>query len=208
MTKILNIPLTLFLSVSLIVLVTGGCSSTAPIKVHVPGNESEWNGMLGRKNAPLTITVFQDLGCGMCRIAYEQQVGAVKEKYVDTGLARYVFREFPLGFQKRQVELARGAKCAAKQGKYLPFTGFLLINKKTVSPEKLVEYAKLFSLDTEKFKSCLGSPESLKAVRIDYDEGRSLGIGGTPSYVMNGFLFAGALSQSDFLEVIEEQLKQ
>ena len=199
-----------FLVSTLLILVIGslgGCSHTLKTG-NPPGNDSEWNGAMGRLDAPLTITVFQDLGCGMCRIAYEQHMGAVKAKYIDTGVVRYVFREFPLGFESRQVALARGAKCAAKQERYLPFTGFLLINKKTVDPSKLVEYAKLFALDVPEFRSCLSSDESLKAVKADYDEGVSLGVRGTPTYIMNGDIFAGALSQSDFIEVVEEHLKK
>src|SRR5262245_22146684 len=51
--------------------------------------------VLGKEDAPVTIIEYADLTCPACAAFHSNVLPKVKEKYIDTGKARLVFREFP-----------------------------------------------------------------------------------------------------------------
>jgi len=62
-------------------------------------------------------------------------------------------------------------------------------------------------LDTKKFDACLEAGEKASLVSADQSEGTTLGVGGTPSFFVNGReLFVGAAPFSEFKKMIDEEL--
>ena len=52
--------------------------------------------VLGDKNAPITVIEYASMTCPHCAHFHEQTYAAFKTKYIDTGQAKFIFREFPL----------------------------------------------------------------------------------------------------------------
>lgn len=52
--------------------------------------------VLGKDDAPVTIVEYADLSCPHCAAFHSRVLPLVKSKYIDTGKARLLFREFPL----------------------------------------------------------------------------------------------------------------
>lgn len=72
---------------------------------------------------------------------------------------------------------------------------------------QLKDMAKALGLDTNKFNSCLDSGSQANRVAAEQKEGGSLGVSGTPSFLINGILVVGALPQSNFEQIIDAELK-
>ncbi|MDO8498619.1 MAG: thioredoxin domain-containing protein [bacterium] len=71
----------------------------------------------------------------------------------------------------------------------------------------LKTYAGKLGLDQNKFNQCLDSGEKASQVSADQKEGNDLGVGGTPSFFVNGRpLFIGASPFAQFKKVIDEEL--
>jgi len=58
-----------------------------------------------------------------------------------------------------------------------------------------------------RFAACLDARRFAPAVETDVEQARAIGIRGTPTFIVNGRLVAGALSVEEFRRLIDEALK-
>ena len=65
---------------------------------------------MGNANAPVTIVEYASMTCGHCANFHNKILPVLKEKYIDTGKVRLVFREFPL--DERAALASMMARCA------------------------------------------------------------------------------------------------
>ncbi|MFN5965333.1 MAG: DsbA family protein, partial [Pseudanabaena sp.] len=72
--------------------------------------------------------------------------------------------------------------------------------------EFYVELAKNLKLDINKFNRDRKSNEAKEALKKDFELGKSLGVRGTPSFVINGVFFSGVPNIQD-LEGLVAQIK-
>ena len=61
-------------------------------------------------------------------------------------------------------------------------------------------------MDVAAFDKCLSSAKYQAAVEKDIEEGRRVGVTGTPAFFINGRLIAGAQPLENFVRVIDEEL--
>lgn len=73
---------------------------------------------LGDPNAPVTIIEFSDFECPFCRRFWQETLPQIKAEYIDTGKARFVYRDFPLSMHPGAFPAALAANCANQQGKF------------------------------------------------------------------------------------------
>jgi len=74
--------------------------------------------VLGSASAPVTIIEFSDFQCSFCKRFWGEILPKLKEAYINTGKARFVYRHFAiLGKHSEQAALA--SECAAEQGEIL-----------------------------------------------------------------------------------------
>jgi protein-disulfide isomerase len=103
---------------------------------------------------------------------------------------------------------AVAAEAAHNQGKFWEYHDKLFANQSKLSPDDLKQYAKDLGLDTAKFEADLASPQTLKRVSADVSEANSLGITGTPAFLVNGHYLSGAQPFDGFAKVINSELQR
>ena len=79
---------------------------------------------------------------------------------------------------------------------------------RTASPETYVGYAQELGLDVETFKACLDGKVYNDAIDQDMEEANSFGITGTPGFMVNGRLLAGAQPVDNFAKVFDDELRR
>ncbi len=138
----------------------------------------------GPKDAKVTLVVFDDYQCPYC---------ARLEQFVEQRILpqfsqdlRYAIKQFPLGSHQFAHEAAMAALAAGKQGKFWEFHSKLLENHDKMSEAKIEEIATSLGLDMERFNRDRQSPESQALIREDVENGRAIGVTGTPSVFLNG----------------------
>jgi protein-disulfide isomerase len=83
----------------------------------------------GSKSAPITIEVFSDYECPMCRTLYEQTLRPMISDYVSAGKVYLVHHDFPLGMHKDSGQASRWANAAAQIGQFEPVAAALFDNQ-------------------------------------------------------------------------------
>jgi protein-disulfide isomerase len=170
--------------------------------------------VMGRPDAPLTLVEFTDLQCPYCNRFTLTTFEQIKAAYIDTGMVRFVSRDFPLDFHPQALPAARAVRCAAEQGKYYDMRFALLRNASRLSPAYIASTAEGLKLDMGAFTPCASSTRFDADIKRDLDVGLKLGIEGTPSFVLgrttptgvNGVLIVGAQPFQTFDAKIKEQL--
>lgn len=142
-------------------------------------------GSHGNANSAIVIQEFADLQCPACRAAQAQIVLPIMEQYGKD--VRLEFMHFPLrSIHRYALEAAEAAECAADQGKFWEYTDLVYTEQEKLNSEQLAVWAGQLGLDTELFDRCMKSHIKRDTILADYEEGRELGVGGTPTFFVQG----------------------
>jgi protein-disulfide isomerase len=99
------------------------------------------------------------------------------------------------------------ARCAGEQDKFWEYRD-ALFEAEQITENMHKGVAESIGLDSAPFFACLESNKYSEAVQADSLEAQKLGIGGTPTFVVNGIVLAGAQPVEEFSRVIEEELRR
>jgi len=171
---------------------------------------------MGREDAPLVMIEYTDYQCPFCQQFHNTAWDQIKRNYIDTGKVRFINRDFPLDFHENAKRAALAAHCGAEQGKFWELRHVMHLNADKLQPDKLVGYAKDLGLDVAKFSSCVLAEKYKDAVEKSYAEGLSVGVSGTPSFVLGrmkngrleGVRIVGAVPYSTFDSKIRQMLDE
>lgn len=204
--------------------VTGSAVANQPAKTNADMTVFSDDVVKGPANAKVTIIVYSDPSCPYCaaaaggsemvaymqsRGAYEPAVPGIIKNYVDTGKARIVFRYFPghgNGADAMKIML-----CANEQDKFWTlhdvfFNNQNLMNSGTVDVAGMKKLAVDNGVDSGKLDACLAANKYDAKLAKDTQLGQAAGVGGTPSFAVNGQLVEGAVPFSSFKAAIDSLL--
>ncbi len=136
-------------------------------------------------NAAVVVTEYGDVQCPACRAAHEVIIKPLLEKHGAT--IRYEFHHFPLrSIHRYALVAAMASECAADQGKFWEYLDKAYTDQPTLTEKRLGEWATELGLDRTLFDRCLASEIKEDVVIADYNQGRALGVQGTPTFFVNG----------------------
>jgi protein-disulfide isomerase len=168
---------------------------------------------VGNKDATVTIVEYASMSCPHCAAFHKNVLPKLKEKYIDTGKALLVLREFPLN--EVAVAVSMLTRCAGDNDKtaalinvYFEHQDRWLVRGDIVP--KLFELAKQAGFTKESFDKCL-SDEALygKLVKQRDVASKEFGVSRTPSFFINGKSVEGDIMNIDtFAGIIDPLLKK
>ncbi|MBP9889400.1 MAG: thioredoxin domain-containing protein, partial [Leptospiraceae bacterium] len=166
---------------------------------------------MGNQFAKVTIIEFSDFECHFCSKSQATST-ALREKY---GKQIYwVFKDFPLQEIHEDAFQAHVSVNCVKEiapEKYWSHFNVLFENYRNLEKENLSSYVKKSEVDLGKWKSCMENRDLQKKIvseiQEDIKEGKSFGIKGTPTFLINGSLIVGARGYEFFDAVIEKEIK-
>jgi protein-disulfide isomerase len=100
------------------------------------------------------------------------------------------------------------AVAANEQGKFWEMYDKLFAHQQALAPADLEKYAQEIGLDMAKYKAAIESPKTKDVVEADKKMGENFGVGGTPSFFINGHAFSGAYPLESFKNAINDELKK
>jgi protein-disulfide isomerase len=131
------------------------------------------------------------------------------EQYVDTGKARFVYREFPLASIHPTAEQAsEAAVCAGLQDMFWEMNEhlFATVDEWSQNPDPTTEfkaYAEELGLDADAFNECLDSGEAAVVVQGDLMVGETKGVNATPFFFINDLPIRGGLPVESLGRIID-----
>jgi protein-disulfide isomerase len=163
---------------------------------------------LGEADAPVTIVEYASMTCSHCASFHTDTLPTIKEKYIDTGKARLIFREFP--FDPRAEAGFMLARCS--DDKYFAMVDVLFKQQRNWAAadnarEALLQIARLGGFSQESFEACLTDQALLDNVRAVRLRGANdFGIDATPTFFINGNKYSGALKVDEMSAIIDSLL--
>jgi protein-disulfide isomerase len=156
---------------------------------------------IGNKDGDVTFVEFFDYNCGYCKRAMADMLDLMKS---DPKL-KVVLKEFPV-LSQGSVEAAQVAVAVRMQDptgkKYLDFHQKLLGGRGAADKARALAAAKEAGLDMAKLEKDLGSPEVRATLEENLKLAESLGMNGTPSYVIGKQIVVGAVGADALREKI------
>jgi protein-disulfide isomerase len=158
----------------------------------------------GSASQKIIMAEFSDFECPFCARGHAVVKEFMSKNQNDVTL---VYKHFPLSEIHAQAEPAAFASWAAfQQGKFWEYHDALFEQQNKLGEEFYLELAKNLKLDIDRFNRDRQSKEAKEAVKKDFELGKSLGVRGTPSFVVNGIFFSGVPEVKD-LEALVAQIK-
>ena len=171
--------------------------------------------VMGSATAPVEIVEFGDFECGACAQFAIVTEPDVRTKLVQTGQARFRFMDFPLQMHANSVPAHLAAACANDQGKFWEMHDQLFQNQHrwngqaTRNPKRLFEdYAKAIALDQDAWETCFDERRHLPKIQASVAQGNQLRVNSTPSFIIGGKLYPGALGYDQLKELVDAAAAQ
>jgi len=173
--------------------------------------------ILGKSNAKVTIVEFSDLQCLFCRKFWKDTLPQITKDYIDKGLVKLVYRQFPLppDLHPAARDLAEAAECANDQNKFWDFHDKAFSEQAkqgegtiAVSNDDITTWASDIGLDMTQFNDCFSNKKDAKKIDADMADGQKVNTSSTPTFYINGQILVGALPYDSFKTVIDQALKK
>jgi protein-disulfide isomerase len=156
---------------------------------------------IGNKDGDVTFVEFFDYNCGYCKRAMTDMLELMKG---DPKL-KVVLKEFPV-LSQGSVEAAQVGVAVRMQDptgkKYLDFHQKLLTGRGAADKARAMAVAKEAGLDMARLEKDVGSAEVRATLEENMKLAESLGMNGTPSYVIGKQIVIGAVGAESLKEKI------
>lgn len=154
--------------------------------------------VLGNPNGDVTVIEFFDYNCPYCRRAKP----VIEALVAADDNVRIVFREFPI-LGDASVYAARAALAAREQGLYEEFHWGLMDLSGRVTEAAVERVAEQVGLDMEQLRTDMEADAVSEHIETSLSLAQSLGITGTPSFVVGDSILPGLVDQARLEELIE-----
>jgi protein-disulfide isomerase len=149
--------------------------------------------------------------CPFCGIFSRDTMPKLVDEYVKSGVLRIEWRDFVI-YGQQSLDAAVAARAAGEQGLFWKYHDAIYAAAPerahlALPPERLRQIARSVGVpDMAKFERDMNSSTLLGLVDADTKEGASIGVTGTPSFVVNNTPIVGAQPIDVFRQVIESAL--
>lgn len=150
--------------------------------------------VLGNADAPVTLIEYASITCGACLQFHQAVMPTIKEDYVETGLVRFVFREFPTPPANVAIAGFAMARCAGPDKYYDVIDdlfeaqpGILAATRQgAVKPALMTIAARHGIVGEEAFDACISDREIRQTIADVILTGEEYAVQSTPTLILQG----------------------
>jgi protein-disulfide isomerase len=164
--------------------------------------------VIGNPNAPVTLIEYASLTCPHCAAFENGTWPRLKREYIDTGLVRFIYRDFPL--DNFAFSAAVIARCAGPE-RFFSFIevffaqqdSWTRVPRSATTPDEqsqaimgnLRQLARLGGMSDAQFDQCVANRDLQNIVLSHRMRGQNeMQVQGTPTFFINGNRYNGAYS--------------
>ena len=170
----------------------------------------------------ITMVEFGDYQCTFCAKFHNETREQIIKNFVDSGKINFIFKDYIVNDIPTDKGSSMGAEasyCAGEQGKYWNYHAELYNNWKGegtgwITNDSLKQFAKNVQISNmEQFSNCIESNKYSRLVQNNDNVARSMGLSGTPSFILikdNNIesIIPGALPYEIFEQTINRLLSR
>ncbi len=163
----------------------------------------------GDPKAQVTVVEYSDFQCGYCARAANGVADFLKDY---KGKVRFFYKQFPLSFHKWAEEASIASLCVYDQAneKFWDMHDSIFEKQSEIkvaeARETFAGMAQKLGVDMKKYDECVKSEETRRRVASDMSEGRSIGVSGTPTFVVDGFVISGGANMKVLRNAVDYRL--
>lgn len=166
----------------------------APVRAQIStGDDGSGEMFIGKADAPITMYAYESLVCPHCAAFHTGALPKLKEQYVDKGLLKIIFREWPGSRDNPYPAIpAMMARCLGRE-RFFNMVDLLFKDQekwtKAQTAQQFLDnvfaYGRLAGMSREQFDACLKNGKILTAMQQRWTEGQQKhGVAGTPHFVV------------------------
>jgi protein-disulfide isomerase len=153
----------------------------------------------GNPEGSVTVVEFFDYRCGYCKASLEMVMDLIRE---DPDI-RVVFKELPI-LSPESARAAQAALAAQRQGRYLDLHYAMMSSRGQYDDQQILDIAAEVGLDVEQLAADMDAPEIKAFIQNNLSLAGSLGIDGTPTFIVDDQIFRGAIDADTMRRAIAE----
>ncbi len=153
--------------------------------------------VLGPDDADVTLVEFFDYRCGFCK----RVLGDVMALAAGDSRLRIVFKEFPI-LGPPSVVAARASLAADRQGKWSEFHVALMSAPGALDEDRIMDTAADLGLDIAQLRADMESEAITAIIERNRALAQTLGINGTPAFLVKNAIQPGAASRDALAEMV------
>lgn len=187
------------------------------VRAQVSAEDAAAEMFIGKADAPITVIAYESLLCPHCAGFHTGALPKLKEQYVDKGLIKIVFREFPGTSREPWARVpAMMARCLGKD-RYFAMIDLLFRDQEKWTKaetgqqfiDNVASYGRLAGMTREQFDACMKNEAMLRAMADRWREGvEKFGVKGTPHFVIGGQYISGNRPFEEFEKVLRPMVEK
>ncbi len=158
-----------------------------------PPFEQRRRAVIGSESASVIFFEVSDFRCEHCRHFHERVFPRIKQRFVDTGLVRYVAIPTIPPDGQPAPELFGAARFAIEAGRFWEVQGTPFNSRKALD---LTALAQRVGTTPDELGSYVRSPRVVADLRADQAEVAKLGVKGTPTFILRKREADGSFSEA------------
>ncbi|MGI9625583.1 MAG: DsbA family protein [Longimicrobiales bacterium] len=169
----------------------------------------------GAADAPVQVVEFSDFSCPFCKDFHQGTYQTLHEGYIATGKVQWIYVTFASGQYPNSFVAGAVVECAGEQGHFEVVRDRLYEHQddwKHVEPQEAGDFflglTEDLELDRAVFMDCVQSERIGERIQRASKLAASVGVKGTPTYVIDGFPAVGALPAEFIGPVLAARLAQ
>jgi protein-disulfide isomerase len=154
--------------------------------------------VMGNPSGDITVVEFFDYNCGWCKRAVDEMTKLAKAD----SKVRIVFKELPI-FGENSTFAAKAAMASINQGKYWDFHRALM-KERQVTKDNVFKIAEKVGLNVARLKEDMANPAYDAVLKENAEVAQSLGIEGTPGFIIDAKVNVGFVPADRLKEMIAD----
>ncbi len=173
--------------------------------------------IMGSADADVWLVVISDFQCPYCKVWHDETQPLVERDFVRTGRVRLAYLNFPSSSHRNAWPAHEAAMCAAEQDAFWPLSEAIFATQgdwksRANAAAYFDSLAGTLPLDHARLRACIADGSLRATIRADYQRSVRIGIGSTPSFLVQSAAgtraLIGAQPYAAFKDALDAALAQ
>jgi len=169
--------------------------------------EGELDLVYGSDTAQLSLFMFSSYQCSFCRKFLIEVYPEIKREFIDQGKLKLVIKPLVLSNNESLVNSVKLAVCINKYGNFDKLNQLLLTEPKVVYSDEFDNLIQELTEEDSFVAECFFGGKAENYIMKNIVEFNSLGLKGTPTFIINNKIYKGYKDLESMGKIIEKELQ-